>query len=408
MEQKPRRSIWPAVERALVLMLSLLFLFTGWRLCRYQPTDAVEEECETATVLEILDRYEESAVEGALTQYIIFSARMTSGELKGQIVEMQQTIESMILPRPDPVEEGDRILVMDAHQMGLTTDYQWIYGGQNRIPGMLWLAGAFLLLVVVIGRWKGVATVIALLTTFAALFCIYIPAILNGRNIYAATVIISLFIILSSLALLNGLNRKTLCAAAGNFRGVIVAGGLALIVNSALKITGMLDTDYTFLTMLSGDVSIDLRGVVWGGILIGSLGAIMDVSMSITSAMYELSFEVRRGDVRRLIAAGMNIGRDAIGTMTNTLILAYMGGSLAVVLLFTAYNRNPLMMLNFEMIVVEVVQAIVGSIGILFSVPITVLLAAGLFRGNAGRQAAKPSPDPLPEDSLLTDRITEK
>ena len=88
----------------------------------------------------------------------------------------------------------------------------------------------------------------------------------------------------------------------------------------------------------------------------------------------------------------MNIGRDAIGTMTNTLILAYLGGSMAVVLLFTAYNRNPLMMLNFEMIVVEVVQAIVGSIGILFSVPITVLLAAWLFRGNMRAEAGAELP----------------
>ncbi len=383
MEKKPRKSIWPAVERAFVLLLSALFLFIGWRVCRYQPTDAVEEECETATVVEVVDRYEQSVVEGSATEVIIFRARMTSGEYDGQVLEMQQTIEPMVLPKPDPVAEGDRILVLDAYQMGLDTEYQWIYGGQNRIPGMIWLAAAFLLLVVVIGRWKGVATVIALLITFAALFCVYIPAILTGRNVYASTIVVSLFVILSSLALLGGLNRKTLCAVAGNTGGVAVAGVLALIVNSALKITGILDTEYTFLMMLSGDVSIDLRGVVWGGILIGSLGAIMDVSMSITSAMYELSFEVGGpGGTKRMIAAGMNIGRDAIGTMTNTLILAYLGGSMAVVLLFTAYNRNPLMMLNFEMIVVEVVQAIVGSIGILFSVPITVLLAAWLFRGN--------------------------
>ena len=393
METKPRKSIWPAVERAFVLLLSALFLLIGWRVCRYQPTDAVEEECETATVVEVVDRYEESVVEGSATEVIIFRARMTSGEYEGQVLEMQQTIEPMVLPKPDPVAEGDRILVLDAHQMGLDTEYQWIYGGQNRIPGMIWLAAAFLLLVVVIGRWKGAATVIALLITFAALFCVYIPAILTGRNVYASTIVVSLFVILSSLALLGGLNRKTLCAVAGNSGGVAVAGVLALIVNSALKITGILDTEYTFLMMLSGDVSIDLRGVVWGGILIGSLGAIMDVSMSITSAMYELSFEVGGpGGTKRMIAAGMNIGRDAIGTMTNTLILAYLGGSMAVVLLFAAYNRNPLMMLNFEMIVVEVVQAIVGSIGILFSVPITVLLAAWLFRGNMKAEAGAELP----------------
>lgn len=379
----PKRSIWPAIERAVVLILAVIFLAIGFRLCRYTPTDAIEEECETATVLEVLDTYEEAAIEGGTpTTYVIFRAEMTSGEQKGEVLEMQQSIEPMVLPKPDPVQPGDRILVLDAHQMGLDTDYQWIYGSANRIPGMLWLAGAFLALVVVIGRWKGVATVISLLVTFAALFGLYIPSILMGRNIYWTTIVISLYVILASLALLGGLNRKTLCAVIGNFGGLLVTGVLALFVNQALKITGMLDTEYTFLTMLSSDVSIDLRGVVWGGILIGSLGAIMDVSMSITSAMYELSFEVGRHNRRRMITAGMNIGKDAIGTMTNTLILAYIGGSMALVLLFTAYNRNPLIMLNFEMIVVEVVQAIVGSIGILFAVPITVLTAAWLFQGN--------------------------
>ncbi|MGI5893015.1 MAG: YibE/F family protein [Candidatus Merdivicinus sp.] len=384
------KSIWPVLERVAVLILSLLLLWIGLKTSRYTPTDAVQEECETATVLEVMDTYEEAATEGATpTTYVIFRAKMTSGEQKGEVLEMQQSIEPMILPKPDPVQPGDRILVLDAYQMGLTTDYQWIFGGQNRIPGMIWLTAAFLALVILIGRWKGVATVISLLITFAALFGLYIPSILMGRNIYWTTIVISLYVILSSLALLNGLNGKTLCAVIGNFGGIVVAGLLALIVNHALKITGMLDTEYTFLTMLSSDVSIDLRAVVWGGILIGSLGAIMDVSMSITSAMYELSFEVNRKNIKRMITAGMNIGRDAIGTMTNTLILAYIGGSLALVLLFTAYNRNPLMMLNFEMIVVEVVQAVVGSIGILFAVPITVLIAAWLFQKNMSEENAE-------------------
>jgi len=118
---------------------------------------------------------------------------------------------------------------------------------------------------------------------------------------------------------------------------------------------------------------------VWGGILIGSLGAIMDVSMSISSAMQELSNEMRDKNFINMVHSGMNIGRDAIGTMTNTLILAYVGSSLAIILLFTAYNRNLLVLINFEMIVVEIIQSIVGSIGILLAVPVTVFFAAWIF-----------------------------
>ncbi|QSX06929.1 YibE/F family protein [Sedimentibacter sp. zth1] len=108
----------------------------------------------------------------------------------------------------------------------------------------------------------------------------------------------------------------------------------------------------------------------------------MDVSMSIASAMQELSVEMKNKSFRRMARSGMNIGRDAIGTMTNTLILAYVGSSLAIILLFTAYNRNILLLLNLEMIVVEVIQAIVGSIGILLAVPVTVLFAAWIFNKN--------------------------
>ena len=116
--------------------------------------------------------------------------------------------------------------------------------------------------------------------------------------------------------------------------------------------------------------------------MIGSLGAIMDVSMSIASAMQELAVEMKDRTFKRMVSSGMNIGRDAIGTMTITLILAYAGSSIASILLFTLNNRNLLILMNFEMIVVEVIQAIVGSLGILLAVPITVLFAGATFNKN--------------------------
>lgn len=159
-----------------------------------------------------------------------------------------------------------------------------------------------------------------------------------------------------------------------------------MAVNSYLKITGMLDEDYVFLAALGGSQTADLRAIVWSGIMIGSLGAIMDVSMSIASAMQELALEMKDRSFKRMVASGMNIGRDAIGTMTITLILAYAGGSIASILLFTLNNRNLLILMNFEMIVVEVVQAVVGSLGILLAVPITVFFAAAVFNRNEKRE----------------------
>jgi len=111
----------------------------------------------------------------------------------------------------------------------------------------------------------------------------------------------------------------------------------------------------------------------------GSLGAVMDVAMSLASSINELSINMKDKSFSKMVKSGFNIGKDAIGTMSNTLILAYIGSSLATVLLLTAYNKNPLYLFNLEMIIVEILQAIIGSLGILFAVPLTTVLSAYIF-----------------------------
>jgi uncharacterized membrane protein len=160
--------------------------------------------------------------------------------------------------------------------------------------------------------------------------------------------------------------------------GILVSGILALIVNRSLKITGLVDEGFVYL-MADDSAMFNLRAIVWSCIIIGSLGAIMDVSMSIASAMHELAHEMKERSFSRMVKSGMNIGRDAIGTMTITLVLAYVGSSIASVLLFMLNSRNIMILMNFEMIVVEIIQAVIGSLGILMAVPITVFFAGWVF-----------------------------
>ena len=374
------------VELLLISVLSLLFVIMGNKLCDYTPGGVGETDVESAKVLKIIETKTEE-LDGLNNTVIVFQAEMLTGTQKGQVLEMEQIINDVTIDKPNPIEVKDRVLVSNTDLMGnATKDAQWYYLQQDRIPGMLCLAGVFLLLLLVIGRLKGLTTIISLAFTGAAVFAVYIPAILSGKDIYLTTIIITIYIIFSSLILLNGFNKKTLCAIVGNIGGIIVTGILALVVNSALKITGMLDEDYMFLAALGGESSVDLRAIVWSGIMIGSLGAIMDVSMSIASAMQELAVEMKERSFKRMISSGMNIGRDAIGTMTITLVLAYAGSSITAILLFTLNNRNLMILMNFEMIVVEVVQAIVGSLGILLAVPITVLFAATAFNKSKKKE----------------------
>lgn len=370
----------PWFQQTVTLVLSIVFLTIGALICRYEPLQTTDAVFEKATVNEVIATTTEQSVRDTTVTTVIFSATINSGQYKGKTFNMTQLLDEMSPPVPEMVEKGDKILVIYSEPEDPSSAVSgWSYGGVNHSAGVLLLTGAFLALILIIGRSKGVSTIIALIITALSVFLIFIPSVLIGKNIYASTIVITMFVILSSLLLLNGWNKKTLCAVVGNAGGILASGVLAIFINKAFGITGILNSDYLFLTMLEGGISIDLPALIWGGILIGSLGAIMDVAMSLSSSMYELSEQMYEPSFKKLVVSGMNIGRDAIGTMTNTLILAYVGGSMATILLFTAYTRDLVLLLNYEMLLVEVIQAVVGSIGILLAVPITVFFSAWVF-----------------------------
>lgn len=370
----------PIFQITVSVILSVLFIFIGSFFCKYKSPVSSDNDFEHARVLEVIAEQTEQSVRDTTVTTVIFKAEITSGEFKGQIFNMTQLLDEMSPPVPEKVEKGDRILVMYHEDAETTATVSgWAYAGVNNMLGVLLLVLSFFLLIMLIGRSKGVTTIISLVVTIAAVFVLYIPSVLLGQNIYVSTIIIALFVIFSSLTILNGWNKKTLCAIVGNSGGILASGVLAFFINRAFNISGILDSDYLFLTMLEGGVSINLPALIWGGILIGSVGAIMDVAMSISSAMQELSEQMFEPTFKKLVVSGMNIGKDAIGTMTNTLILAYVGGSMATILLFAAYTQDFVILLNYEMLLVEIIQAIVGSIGILLAVPITVFFSASVF-----------------------------
>ena len=131
--------------------------------------------------------------------------------------------------------------------------------------------------------------------------------------------------------------------------------------------------------MMNPENPIDLKAIIFGAIVIGAMGAIMDVAMSISSALYEMREKYAATNFTQLFSSGMTIGRDIMGTMANTLVLAYIGGSLSIVLLLITYSSSVLDLLNREMVIVEMLQAIVGSMGILLTLPLTAFVAGILY-----------------------------
>jgi len=155
-----------------------------------------------------------------------------------------------------------------------------------------------------------------------------------------------------------------------------VAGILTLIFNRQMHITGMTDEDAFFVLTMNPDFVMDLRGILFAGILIGAMGATMDVAMSIASSLSELLELNPDMKFHAILKSGMNIGRDIMGTMANTLILAYVGGSLNTIMLLLTYQNSLGQMLNLEMIATELLKSVCGSIGILFTIPITAIMTA--------------------------------
>lgn len=181
------------------------------------------------------------------------------------------------------------------------------------------------------------------------------------------------------MLIINGAHKKTLCAIVGNLGGLAAAGILSYVISKMLNLTGMIDQDSIFLFMANTENPINLKAILWSSIVIGSLGAIMDISMSIASAINELSENIENKSYKVFLKSGLNIGQDSIGTMTNTLVLAYIGSSLSIVLLMVLYNNDFLQLINLEMIVFEILQAIIGSMGILLAIPVTSIFSAYIF-----------------------------
>ena len=375
-----------------IVIFSLIFILVGYNLNK-ASVDVVDEEFAQAEVTKILSVKEQKLPQvddekPVVNKEIKAKARFTGGNQKGDEVKIIQYIDNMYGVSHKEIEKGDKVILTYGQNPNGSGD-AWIFVNYDRISLLIKLTLFFLLLILIFSMKKGVSTVISLCFTAAVIFLVYIPSILAGRNIYISTIIVSVYIVAMSLSLMNGVNTKTLCAILGNMGGLLLSGILSIVIANKLGITGFVDEDYIFLMYIFPDKPLDLRAIIRGSIVIGSLGAIMDVAMSIASAMKELSDAMQIKSVSKMIRSGLNIGRDAIGTMTTTLVLAYIGGSLATVILLVATNKNLLFLFNMEMIIVEILQSIVGSIGIIFAVPVTVIVSAYFYHMKDKEQQRK-------------------
>ena len=256
---------------------------------------------------------------------------------------------------------------------------------------LLAMVGVFALILVLIGGKKGVMALLGLAYTLAGVWFLLIPMVLRGAPPIPAAVAVAALTAAASLLLLTGFTRKTLCAGLGCICGVAAAGLFAWIVGKITPISGFNMGEAEDLVLRAGEQPLEIRGLLISGILIASLGAVMDVAMSISSACSELLALDPKITAGRLFRSGMNIGRDAMGTMANTLILAFAGASFNLLLLFQVYGYPMIQIFNSDAMAIELIQSISGSVGILLTVPLVSLFAALLLTRSLPKKPAKPS-----------------
>lgn len=297
-----------------------------------------------------------------------------SGPYKGQKVETENNLSDS--PAYDIVlEKNDRVTVVVMGDLESVS-----VSGHLRQDYLLGLAIGFSVLVLLIGGKKGFKAILSLGITVLGVLYIMLPLLLKGYNPIGLSIIISAGVTVITIFLVSGVNKKSLSSILGTIFGVVVAGLIAYYIGVKTKITGMNAEDATMLMYIPQNVEFNFQHLLFSGIILGSLGAVMDVGMSISSSIEEIYKANPSLTGKDLFQGGMNVGKDVMGTMINTLVLAYVGSSLPLLLLFIAYEAPMIDIINLDIISTEILRSLAGSVGLVLTIPITALISSSLIK----------------------------
>ncbi|MEU7302055.1 YibE/F family protein [Streptomyces sp. NPDC007206] len=295
------------------------------------------------------------------------TVRVDTGKDKGrtftEIVQPDQTRQ---------LHQGEKVVV--AYEPSAPRDLQYSVADVNRQFPMTLLAAIFALAVVIVGRLRGVMALVALAVSFLVLTLFILPAILQGSNPLLVAVVGASAIMLIALYMCHGLSARTSVAVLGTLVSLSLIGVLGSLFIGWAALTGNTDDNTGLIHGLYP--SIDMSGLLLAGVIIGSLGVLDDVTVTQTSAVWELHEANPTMGWRGLYRAGIRIGRDHIASVVNTLVLAYAGAALPLLLLFSIAQSSVGTVADSELVAEEIVRTLVGSIGLVASVPVTTALAA--------------------------------
>jgi uncharacterized membrane protein len=374
-----RRLEWLlVVALAGLIVVAVAIIVGGPRLSQSsRPSDEALEIGETETmpgrVVEVLEEGIVEYDDGSTQPYQRLVVRIEGGSMAGQEIVVEEGTTN-IVSRERLFKPGDRIFVERA--VGPEEDRLYI-SDVIRLGPLLAIVALFFALVVGVGRWKGLRSLGGSLLSLAVIFAFILPQIMAGRNPVAVSIVGSILMLSVSTYVTYGVNLKAHAAVAGMLLSLTLTGVLAWLFVRWTRLSGMGTEESAFLVMALGS-DVNLRGLVLGGIIIGSLGVLDDICVGQASAVFELTNANPELSWLDLFRSSLNIGTDHIAAMVNTLLLAYVGGAMPLMLAFTIYQESLLRRINREPIAEEIVRTLAGSAGLVLAVPITGLIASAL------------------------------
>ena len=351
---------------ALVLIILALFFFPTYQHGLFSSDYIVQ-----GTVLHTLPPIETE--EGWKEEEVVIQIKR--GEFEGETVTAINSLSGN--PRYDlNLEEGKNVIISLDIENNIIQNVHIKDIGRHNHLAILGLI--FIIALLLVGRRKGSHSLAALAITILLIIKVLLPLLLQGLNPLWTIIGVAIIIAASTLLIISGFNLKTLSSLIGIGGGLVIAGMLAYFFGRAAQLTGLASHETPLLQYIDG-IQMDFEGLLFGAIVLGALGAIMDVAISVASGLEQVKLAQPQVSFQELYRAGISIGKDIMGTMINTLVLAYVGGTLPLMLLLLAEQPAFLELINMELIATELIRALAGSTGLVLAIPLTSAISSWFY-----------------------------
>jgi uncharacterized membrane protein len=375
------------VKYLIILLLALILFFVKPAVSHAQSSHSqLKNEFERGRIVKIIEQGEKNIAD-TVQHFQVLEIKILTGQDKGKVLKIEHGIDTTVRTY-SLVKEKDEVVLS---KLGSGKNTKYFIFDKFRLPSTLIILAGFFALVVGFARFRGVTSILGMLISLLILLKFIVPSIAKGADPVGITLIGSFLIVFISIFLAHGFYKRTAIAVGATVASLVIAIGLSHIFVNFAHLTGA-GSDDAYSLQFGNFANINLKGLLLSGIIIGTLGVLDDITTSLSAAVEQISHANPKLDALELYKRGIEVGREHVTSLVNTLILAYAGTSMPVFLFFIAIkDTQPLWVtLNTELIIEEVIRALVGSTALVLAVPITTLLAAVFFAKNSSKNSKLP------------------